>query len=142
MHEVFCDAPSLHEPCLVGIDDGGNGVFEPVNHDLCELFHGAILQGDGPEGVSSADAFFLGKQDQQRTIEAVEIQATSMEAVEQAKNVVSKEPPKMLVERWPKTIWPRTSIHIHGEENGSDFACAERGGEIPRSKIKGRVEFL
>ena len=115
INEVFCDAPPLNKPGLVGIDDGGDGRSEPIDHDLCEQLHGAILQGNRSESVSTVDALLLGKKDKQCMVKAVEIQATGMEASEQAKNVIPEKRPELFVERWAEPIWPQTGMHIHRE---------------------------
>lgn len=61
--EVLCNAAAMNKPSQVGINDARNQWSQPVHHHLCKEFHGAILQGDGSEGVSSAGPVLLGQQD-------------------------------------------------------------------------------
>jgi hypothetical protein len=58
---------------------------------FCEKFHGAILEGDWPEGVGGAHTVLLGQEDAMSSIQA---------------HIVLQHRPKLLVERWGKPSGP------------------------------------
>jgi hypothetical protein len=82
---------------------------------FCEKFHGAILEGDWPEGVGGAHTVLLGQEDAMSSIQA---------------HIVLQHRPKLLVERWAKTVGTRADIHVHCEQGPRDFFHGNWGREV------------
>jgi hypothetical protein len=61
----------MDEESLVRVDKSRNAGMQPVDHNLGEEFHWAVLQRDWAEGICSSCPFFFRQEDEVCSVEAI-----------------------------------------------------------------------
>ena len=131
----------MDEAGLVSAHNPLNEGLKPIHHHFGEKFHGAVLQRNRTEAVSSPDALLFWNENEEGPVQSIKVQGAIKKTSKQVMNVRANRWPKLPVEGGTKTIRTGTGAGVHCKERFSDFRVGEGHGEVAGSNIHMWIEF-
>jgi hypothetical protein len=85
--DVFRDATTREEPSLVSVDEGMDSPLEPRGDDFGNSLHDVVREGDRPELRGVGGRFNFREEDQERAVDAAEVNGFIVEGRKRIQNV-------------------------------------------------------
>jgi hypothetical protein len=124
--KIADDAPPLDEPSLERRDEVSYVSLDSSCHDLgCDLGR-TSLQAHRPKVSSFGDDVLLREENEEYTIECIQVRCACLECSKEGKNNILDRKPERLEEGWPEAVRPRARAGTHEPQRVPCLIIGER----------------
>jgi hypothetical protein len=121
INEVFSNAATGDEACLVGVHKVGNEITELKGKAFGVNFKAAILKGDGPKVLWLVGAIFFREEDNVGFVVGPKVSGEVMKTGERLEEGGFNQVPIVFVKGRAKAIRSRAGVIVHGKEGLPDL---------------------